>query len=389
MIRPLAGLRVVEVSSFVAAPTAGLTMRQLGAEVIRIDPVGGAADTSRWPLSPDGRSLYWAGLNRGKRSVELDLASPEGQAAIVDLVCAPGDGNGILVSNLFGKSWLSDEVLRARRSDLIHVQVLGRSDGSPAVDYVVNAATGLPYATGPEQLADPVNHVLPAWDLLCGMHAATAVLAALHRRREHGVGAHVTVSLEDVATGTLATLGMLAEAHQSGVARPRVGNAVYGSFGADFVLSDGGAVMVAAITNRQWRELLDVTGRKEAVAAVESAVQADFADEGDRFRHRDVLVTLLQPWFAERTLEQVAKALDATHILWSPFRRLTDLADDVAQGRSPVARVHDEAGLGANVVTTGPLRLRGEDEPEVAPAPTLGDDTADVLGTTTTRGGAG
>jgi len=389
VIRPLAGLRVVEVSSFVAAPTAGLTMRQLGAEVIRIDPVGGAADTSRWPLSDEGRSLYWAGLNRGKLSVELDLTSPEGQAAIVDLVCAPGDGGGILVSNLFGKSWLSDQALRARRSDLIHVQVLGRSDGAPAVDYVVNAASGLPFATGPEQLAEPVNHVLPAWDLLCGMYAATAVLAALHRRREHGAGSHVSVSLEDVATATLSNLGMLAEAHQTGIARPRVGNAVYGSFGADFALADGGTVMVAAITDRQWRELLDVTGRADAVAAVESAVKADFADEGDRFRHREVLVTLMQPWFAERTSEQVAAALDATHILWSPFRRLTDLADDVAQGRSPVAHVRDEPGLGANVVTTGPVRLRGENDPETAPAPSLGADTAAVLGTATTSGGAG
>src|SRR4051795_1483885 len=263
VIRPLAGLRVVEVSSFVAAPTAGLTMRQLGAEVIRIDPVGGAADTSRWPLSDEGESLYWAALNRGKRSVELDLASPEGQAAIVELVCAPGDGNGILVSNLFGKSWLSDEALRARRSDLIHVQVLGRSDGGPAVDYVVNAATGWPLAPGPERLNEPVNHVLPAWDLLCGMHAATAVLAALHRRREQGVGAHITVSLEDVATSTLTTLGMLTEAHQTEVARPRVGNAVYGSFGADFALADGAVVMVAAITNRQWRETVAGAGRRE------------------------------------------------------------------------------------------------------------------------------
>ena len=389
MIRPLAGVRVVEVSSFVAAPTAGLTMRQLGAEVIRIDPVGGAADTTRWPLSAEGRSLYWAALNRGKRSVELDLASPDGQAAIVELVCAPGDGNGILVSNLFGKSWLSDEVLRARRSDLIHVQVLGRSDGGPAVDYVVNAATGLPLVTGPEQLAEPVNHVLPAWDLLCGMHAATAVLAALHRRREQGVGAHITVSLEDVATSTLTTLGMLSEAHQTGVARPGVGNAVYGSFGVDFALADGAVVMVAAITNRQWRELLEVTGRADAVAAVESARGADFGDEGDRYRHREALVALLQPWFAERTLNQVATALDATHILWSPFRRLTDLADDVAQGRSPVAEVRDEPGLGSNVVTSGPLRLRGEDDVEAAPAPSLGADTDAVLGTVTSSGGAG
>src|SRR5947209_8947984 len=138
----LAGLRVVEVSSFVAAPTAGLTLRQLGAEVIRIDPVGGAADVTRWPLSPDGRSIYWAGLNRGKASVELDLSSTDGQGLLRELVCAPGPGNGILVSNVFGRPWLSDETLRAHRPDLVHVQVLGRPDGSPAVDYVVNAATG-------------------------------------------------------------------------------------------------------------------------------------------------------------------------------------------------------------------------------------------------------
>ena len=387
MIRPLAGLRVVEVSSFVAAPTAGLTLRQLGAEVIRIDPVGGAADTTRWPLSEQGRSLYWAGLNRGKASVELDLASEEGQAAIAELVCAPGDGGGVLISNLHGKAWLSDDALRARRADLIHVQVLGRSDGAPAVDYVVNAASGLPHATGPEDLQTPVNHVLPAWDLLCGMHAATAVLAALHRRREQGVGAHVTVSLEDVATSTLTTLGMLAEAHQTGVARPRVGNAVYGSFGSDFVLADGAVVMVAAITNRQWRELLEVTGCAGDMAELEARLGTDLGDEGERWRHRRDVVALMQPWFAARELNGVTEALRATHILWSPFRELTDLAADVASGRSPVARVSDEDGLGANIVTTGPLRLRGEDEPEVAPAPTLGADTAAVFGATTSGDG--
>jgi 2-methylfumaryl-CoA isomerase len=387
--RPLEGLRVVEVSSFVAAPTAGLTLRQLGAEVIRIDPVGGAADTTRWPLSADGRSIYWAGLNRGKSSVELDLGTPEGQRALVALACAPGDGGGILVSNLYGRSWLSDDALRAHRPDLIHVQVLGKADGTAAVDYVVNAATGLPFATGPESTTEPVNHVLPAWDLLCGMHAATAVLAALHRRREHGVGAHVTVSLEDVAASTLTTLGMVTEAHQTGRSRERLGNAVYGSFGTDFHLADGSIVMVAAITKRQWRELLDVTQTADAVTALETEVRADFADEGDRFRHRGALVALLQPWFARHPLAEVAAALGATHVLWSPFRQLTDLADDVTDGRSPVAHVRDEPGLGSNVVTTGPMRLRGEDDPEVAPAPSLGADTDKVLRNLTTTGGVG
>ena len=385
---PLAGLRVVEVSSFVAAPTAGLTLRQLGAEVIRIDPVGGAADTKRWPLSAEGRSIYWAGLNRGKSSVELDLSAADGQEVLRKLVCAPGPGNGILVSNVYGRAWLSDETLRAARSDLVHVQVLGRADGSPAVDYVVNAATGLPYATGPEHTTEPVNHVLPAWDLLCGMHAATAVLAAVHRRRETGEGAHITVSLEDVATSTLTTLGLVSEAHQTGVSRPRVGNAVYGTFGTDAALADGTVVMVTAVTSRQWRQLLEVTGVVEAVEQLAVRTGADFSDEGDRYRHREAIVALLRTWFAARTRDEVATALGSTQVLWAPFRHLTDLADDVAAGGSPVATVVDEPGLGSNVVTTGPLRLRGEDAPAVAPAPVLGADTAAVLGAITSGGTA-
>ena len=386
MALPLAGLRVVEVSSFVAAPTAGLTLRQLGADVIRIDPVGGAADTKRWPLSADGRSIYWAGLNRGKSSVELDLSSADGQELLRRLVCAPGPGNGILVSNVFGRSWLSDETLRAARPDLVHVQVLGRTDGRPAVDYVVNAATGLPYATGPERASEPVNHVLPAWDLLCGMHAATALLAALHRRREEGIGAYVTVSLEDVATSTLTTLGMVTEAHQTGVSRPSVGNAVYGTFGTDAALADGTVVMVTAVTSRQWRQLLEVTGAADEVQQLAARTGADFSDEGDRYRHREAIVALLRPWFAARTLDEVTAALDGTQVLWAPFRHLTDLADDVAVGSSPVAAVVDEQGRGSNVVTTGPLRLRGEDPPAVAAAPVLGADTAAVVAAMTSGG---
>jgi 2-methylfumaryl-CoA isomerase len=377
--QPLSGVRVIEVSSFVAAPAAGLTPRQLGADVVRIDPLGGAADVRRWPLAASGDSLYWSGLNRGKRSVELDLSSEGGRDAVHRLLEAGGPNGGILVSNVFGREWLADDTLRTHRADLIHVQVLGWADGSPAVDYVVNAATGLPYATGPDDATPPVNHVLPAWDLLCGMHAAVAVLAGLQRRERTGEGSHVTVSLEDVAVSTLASLGMLSEAHQTGISRPRVGNAVYGMFGMDAVLVDGTVVMVTAVTKRQWEQLLDVTGCTDAVAAAERAVGADFGDEGDRFRHRDVLVGLLRPWFATRSLGEVTAALAKTAVLWSPFRQLTDLAAEVAAGRSAVASLEVDARLGDNIVTSGPLRFRGEESPPVLPAPVLGADSASVL----------
>jgi 2-methylfumaryl-CoA isomerase len=376
--RLLDGVRVVEVSSFVAAPTAGLTLAQLGADVLRIDPVGGAADVHRWPLSDAGRSLYWAGLNRGKRSAEVDLSSEKGQSLLADLVSAPGDGGGILISNVAGRSWLSDAELRARRPDLVHVQVLGWADGSSAVDYVVNAASGLPYATGPAGGAAPVNHALPAWDLLCGMHAATAVLAGLHRRREHGVGTYVTVSLEDVAAATLTTLGLLPEALQTGMSRPAYGNEIFGTFGADFALADGSQVMVVAVTARQWRDLVDVTGTAEAVAAAERELGADFAAEGERFTHRDRLTALLRPWFAARTVTDVGDAFRPTHVLWSPFRRLADFAAQLAAGGSPVTTARDEGELGRMLATTGPLRFPSESAVAPAAAPRLGEHTGQV-----------
>ncbi len=87
---PLAGLRVPEISSFVAAPLGGLTLAQLGAEVIRIDRAGGGADVGRWPLAPSGVSLYWTGLNKGKRSVTLDFRAAESRKIVADLVAASG-----------------------------------------------------------------------------------------------------------------------------------------------------------------------------------------------------------------------------------------------------------------------------------------------------------
>src|SRR3979411_1604716 len=94
--RPLAGVRIVEICSFVAVPLAGMTLAQLGAEVIRVDPIGGAGDYHRWPITDDGESIYWAGLNKGKRSVAADMRSPEGQELVQRLIA----GSGVLVTNV-------------------------------------------------------------------------------------------------------------------------------------------------------------------------------------------------------------------------------------------------------------------------------------------------
>src|SRR6187402_2136784 len=103
----LKGLRVVEGSAFVAAPTCGLYLAQMGAEVIRIDNIGGGPDFRRWPLSKAGDSLYWEGLNKSKKSVAIDLSRPEGRELMQAIACAPGDGAGLFVTNFPAEGFLS------------------------------------------------------------------------------------------------------------------------------------------------------------------------------------------------------------------------------------------------------------------------------------------
>src|ERR1700761_7181686 len=136
--RPLTGLRVVEVASFVAGPLGGMTLAQLGADVIRVDPLGGAADYTRWPVTGSGTSIYWAGLNKAKRSLSVDLRSPEGQELVTRLITGSGPGGGIVLTNA-PRPWLSYETLSRLRPDLIHLRIDGHPGGRPAVDYTVNA----------------------------------------------------------------------------------------------------------------------------------------------------------------------------------------------------------------------------------------------------------
>src|SRR5437763_9756062 len=176
MNRLLDDLRIVEFSAFVAAPLGGMTMAQFGAEVIRIDPVGGAIDYNRWPVTVSGASLYWAGLNKAKRSVALALNKPEGRELAQAIATAPGPDAGIVLTNLPPLPGLDYASLKARRDDVIVLRLTGNRDGSAAVDYTVNAASGFPLVTGHNGPAGgaPVNHVLPAWDIAAGLILATA-----------------------------------------------------------------------------------------------------------------------------------------------------------------------------------------------------------------------
>jgi 2-methylfumaryl-CoA isomerase len=376
----LAGLRIVELSAFVAAPLGGATLAALGADVIRVDPPGGGIDIDRWPLH-GGRSLYWAGLNQGKRSVTIDTRSKVGQRQVSKLIAAPGEGGGIVLTNLPVRGWNSYPELSKLRADLIMVVITGDRDGGTAVDYTVNAAVGFPWLTGPDDHDGPVNHVLPAWDGMTGFLAAFAILAAERHRRLHGEGQLVELSLSDVAMAMAGHLGLIGEAILELEPRGRFGNDVYGTFGRDFGTRDGRRVMVLALTPRQWLSLGEATELSGAFSELESRVGADFGKEGDRWAHRKELFDLLEPWTARRDLADVGKAFDQHGVLWSPYQTVKQLiADDPrASTANPMFSEVAQPGLGRFLTTGSPLRFSGTASVPPRPSPRLGEHTEEVM----------
>ena len=376
----LSGLRVIEVSAFVAAPLGGATLAALGADVVRIDPPGGGIDANRWPRW-EGRSLYWAGLNQGKRSLTIDTKNAAGRDLVRRLITASGEGGGILLTNLPAAGWISYEDLAALRSDVIVVSIVGSSDGSTAVDYTVNAGIGFPWVTGPEGIDDPVNHVLPAWDLLTGGYACTALLAAERRRRLEGRGQLVRVALADVALAISGHLGLLAEARLAPMPRPRVGNHLYGSFAHDFRTNDGRRLIIVALTRRQWRSLVKATGIGSVMAALEADTGFDLGDEAARYQAREAIVAAIRPWVGTLTLAEAGEILDQHDVLWGPYRTFQQLVaeDPRASADAPLFDLVDQPGLGAILTARSPIVFGGSTNLGARRAPELGEHSDQVL----------
>ena len=375
--RPLQGLNVVEGSAFVAAPSGGMTLAQLGADVIRFDQIGGGIDHKRWPLTENGASLYWNGLNKGKRSIALNLRDPEAQDLLSTLIAKAGN----FITNFPTKGWLDYGELSAQRDDLVMVSIIGSHDGTTAVDYTVNCAIGYPNVTGFPDDPRPVNNVVPAWDLMCGQMAALGLLAADRYRFQTGHGDLVTLALTDVALAAAGMLGVIAEAQINQTERPPIGNDLYGAYGTDFVTGDGRRVMVVAISPKQWRGLQEATGTTSQVDELASTLGVDFSDEGERFLARDELTQLFLPWFEKRTFLEVSNSLDDHGVCWGPYQSFMELVDEDERcsTQNPLFADLEQPGVGEHLVPGSPLAFSQIQDRGAATAPLLGEHTEQIL----------
>lgn len=323
-------MRIIEASSFVAAPSAGLYLSQFGAEVIRVDQIGGGPDFNRRPITPNGDSLYWESLNKGKKSVAIDIASPQGRELLQGLATAAGDDNGILLTNYPQSGFLSYENLVKMRKDQIIIRIMGQANGGPALDYTVNSAIGIPYVTGPAEFGEaPVNHVLPAWDFLTGSYSALSLMVAYLHRQKTKAGQEIKIPLGDIGITSIANLGMLGEVLLTGQNRPRYGNDVFGAFGRDFETKDKKRLMIVAISPRQWIGLLKCLNIENDVRKIEEEKGVSFAkDESIRFTYRELLNPLVARALLVCNFDQITAEFDKNGVCWGPYKTVLEAATD-------------------------------------------------------------
>lgn len=377
----LQGLQVVEGSAFIAAPSGGMTLAAMGADVIRFDPIGGGLDYRRWPVTEDGHSIYWRDLNKGKRSIAVDLRNPQGRELLTSIITTGGENSGLFLTNFPARGWLAYESLRQHREDLIQVSITGDRHGGTALDYTVNARAGFPFLTGPADDDRLNNNALPAWDFLCGKEAAIGLLAAERHRRITGNGQEIKLALADVAFATVSSLGYIGEIAINDDERQRHGNRLYGAFGRDFETADGETLMVVGISGRQWTSLLEATESTDAIADLEKRKGLNFRSEGDRFHAHDEIAEILEPWFADHDFAAVAEKLNAQGVCWGRYQSMRTMVEediDVSVD-NPMFNPVEQPDVGSYLAAGSPLDFGDLDRVAAAPAPSLGEHTDEIL----------
>jgi crotonobetainyl-CoA:carnitine CoA-transferase CaiB-like acyl-CoA transferase len=376
-------VRVLDLSRVLAGPWASQVLADLGAEVIKVERPGAGDETRSWgpPWLRDaqgretGESAYFASANRGKRSITLDLARPEGQAIVHRLL----ERSDVLLENFkagaLARHGLGWEQVSARHPRVVYCSITGFGQTGPdrdraGYDFLVQGMGGLMSVTG-EPDGPPTKVGVAIADLLTGMYATTAVLAALAWRERSGRGQHVDLALLDVQVATLANQaeGYLA----SGEVPRRLGNAhpsivPYQAFAA----SDGHLVLAVG-NDGQFARLCAVAGRPEL------ARDERFATNAARVRHREALVALLAPLLAARTVGDWTAALGAAGVPCGPILDVAQVFES-PQVRHRGLRVEAPHPVcGAVPMVASPIRLSATPVAHDVAPPALGQHTREVL----------
>ena len=368
---PLADVRVVDLSRVLAGPYATMTLADLGADVVKIEHPAGGDETRTWgPPFAGGESAYFLSVNRGKRSVALDLKDPEGRDLALDL-CARAD---VVIENFrpggAARLGLDYETVRQRRPDVVYCTISGFGAREPrdraGYDFTVQAESGLMSITG-EPGGEPMKVGVAIVDVLTGLNAATAILAALHRRDLTGEGDLVEVSLLDSAFAAL--VNVAANALLTGEEPPRYGNAHPSIVPYQPFRAADGWIAVAAANDGLYARLCTAIERPDL------ATDERYATNEARVRNREPLIGELQAVFAGRSTEDWEGQLLAAGV---PAGKIRGVGEALRTGQARTRRV-DHSTAGAVELVGPPFELNSGLLGSSAPPPLLGQHTAEVL----------
>jgi 2-methylfumaryl-CoA isomerase len=320
-------------------------------------------------------------MNKGKRSIQVDIRKRQGKELLTALISRKGENRGIFLTNFPERGWLAYEALKEKRNDLVYINILGDRKGGSALDYTVNCAVGFANANGRLENDDPANYLLPAWDNITGQMAAVALLAAERHRRLKGEGQLVKIALKDVALATTGHLGNIAEVSINRHERERVGNYLYGAFGRDFLTRDKERVMIVGLTPRQWQGIKTSMNIEQAITELETRLGVDLDQEGERYRAREAIAQLVEPWFAERNFSEIAPLFDKHGVCYGPYRSFKQMVDgdDDCSLDNPLFTMVDQPGIGEYLMPSSPIRFSSIENLNACPAPLLGEHTDQIL----------
>ena len=378
-MRPLEGLKVLDLSRVLAGPWCTQLLAELGAEVIKIERPGAGDDTRHWgpPWHGEGDrrvAAYFLSCNRGKKSAAIDFARPEG-AELVRKLALRSD---VVVENFkvggLKKFGLDAASLREAKPGLIVASITGFGQDGPyagraGYDFMIQAMGGLMSITGlpdGEAGGGPMRVGVAVADLFTGMYTTVAILAALHRRETTGEGAHIDMALLDTQLAMLAN--QASNALVSGHDPPRQGNTHPNIVPYQPFEAADRPLVIAVGNDRQFARLADLCGHPEW------ARDERFANNSARVANRDEMVRLVGDAIRQKTASEWFEKLDAAGIPAGPINSVGQALEQVqAQHRGMVRTI---AGM---QLVGSPLRIDGSRADADLPPPTLGEHTAEVL----------
>ena len=372
---PLAGVRIVDLSRVLAGPYATMTLADLGADVVKVEhPIGGDETRSWGPPYIGGESAYFLSVNRGKRSVALDLKDPQGRELALEL-CARAD---VVIENFrpggARRLGVDYQAVRSRRADVVYCAISGFGDRGPeerpGYDFVVQAESGLMSVPG-EPGGEPMKVGVAVVDVLAGLNAALAIAAALRRRDRTGDGELIEISLLDTAFAAL--VNVAENALVTGEEPVRYGNAHPSIVPYQPFRAADGFVAVAAANDGLYRRLCDAIGRPELAA------DERYATNEARVRNRESLVAELEAVFAGRPTEEWVELLLASGVPAGKIRGVGEAFRSARGAGVSATRQVPHPTAGSVELVEPPFTLaRAPLRPREAP-PLLGQHTAEVL----------